>query len=78
VFRSSNPDVSSEVQIMRGTDHPSIVKLYAFSESAEYYYLILECQCSLSLKSISSPLNPLEISDGGWRVVPSNRQADVF
>ena len=33
---------------MRGTDHPSIVKLYAFSESAEYYYLILERQCSLS------------------------------
>jgi len=27
---------------MRGTDHPSIVKLYAFSESAEYYYLVLE------------------------------------
>lgn len=33
---------------MRGTDHPSIVKLYAFSESAEYYYLILECQYFLS------------------------------
>ena len=30
---------------MRGIDNPSIVKLYAFSESAEYYYLILECQC---------------------------------
>lgn len=29
---------------MRGTDHPSIVKLYAFSESAEHYFLVLECQ----------------------------------
>ena len=34
---------------MRGTDHPSIVKLYSFSESAEYYYLVLECQCVPSL-----------------------------
>ena len=31
---------------MRGIDHSSIVKLYAFSESAEYYYLVLERQCS--------------------------------
>jgi hypothetical protein len=29
---------------MRGTDHPSIVRLYAFSESAEFYYLVLERQ----------------------------------
>ena len=33
---------------MRGIDHPAIVKLYAFSESAEYYYLVLERQCPLS------------------------------
>jgi hypothetical protein len=32
---------------MRGTDHPSIVKLFAFSESAEYYYLVLERQYPL-------------------------------
>lgn len=48
LIRSPSPDVRSEVQIMRGIDHPSIVKLYAFSESAEHYYLILERQCSLS------------------------------
>ena len=30
---------------MRGIDHPSIVKLYAFSESAEHYFLVLERQC---------------------------------
>lgn len=27
---------------MRGTNHPSIVKLYAFFESMDYYFLILE------------------------------------
>jgi len=31
-----------EVQIMRGTNHPSIVKLYSFSESQEHYFLVLE------------------------------------
>ena len=46
LYLAPNLDVQSEVQIMRGIDHPSIVKLYAFSESAEYYYLVLERQCS--------------------------------
>lgn len=32
----------SEVQIMRGTNHPSIVKLISFSESLDYYFLVLE------------------------------------
>jgi hypothetical protein len=27
---------------MRGLQHPGIVKLLQFSESAEYYYLVLE------------------------------------
>jgi hypothetical protein len=27
---------------MRGLQHPGIVKLSQFSESAEYYYLVLE------------------------------------
>ncbi|KAG1715953.1 hypothetical protein ID866_1242 [Astraeus odoratus] len=31
-----------EVQIMRGINHPSIVKLLSFSESPEYYFLVLE------------------------------------
>ncbi|KAG9317615.1 kinase-like domain-containing protein [Chiua virens] len=31
-----------KVQIMRGMNHPSIVKLISFSESLDYYFLILE------------------------------------
>jgi len=49
---------------MRGIDHPSIVKLHAFSESAEYYYLILERQYSPSLKLFSSELVEIQ----SWRV----------
>jgi serine/threonine protein kinase len=55
LYLAPPPDVQSEVQIMRGTDHPSIVKLYAFSESAEYYYLVLECQCFLLSRCHSVP-----------------------
>lgn len=34
---------------MRGTNHPSIVKLYSFSESQEHYFLVLEGRdCDLS------------------------------
>jgi Protein kinase domain. len=36
-------DLQTEVQIMRGTNHPSIVKLISFSESPERYFLVLEC-----------------------------------
>ncbi|PPQ65216.1 hypothetical protein CVT26_000193 [Gymnopilus dilepis] len=32
----------TEVQIMRGTNHPSIVKLFSFSESPEHYFLVME------------------------------------
>ena len=32
---------------MRGIDHPSIVKLISFSESAEYYFLVLERQSDI-------------------------------
>ncbi|KAL3425268.1 CAMK/CAMK1 protein kinase [Phlyctema vagabunda] len=35
-------NILKEVQIMRGLDHPNIVKLVAFSESKQYYYIILE------------------------------------
>lgn len=31
-----------EVQIMRQIDHPNIVKLVQFSESRQYYYIVLE------------------------------------
>ncbi|KAF9057736.1 kinase-like domain-containing protein, partial [Panaeolus papilionaceus] len=35
-------NILKEVQIMRATSHPSIVKLYSFSESPEHYFLVLE------------------------------------
>ncbi|KAG0705506.1 kinase-like domain-containing protein [Suillus ampliporus] len=35
-------NILKEVQIMRATNHPSIVKLISFSESPEYYFLVME------------------------------------
>lgn len=35
-------NILKEVQIMRGIDHPGIVKLLSFFESDEHYFLILE------------------------------------
>ncbi|KAK4144441.1 kinase-like domain-containing protein [Dichotomopilus funicola] len=35
-------NILKEVQIMRQIDHPNIVKLVDFSESRQYYYIILE------------------------------------
>ncbi|TDL29461.1 Pkinase-domain-containing protein [Rickenella mellea] len=35
-------NILKEVQIMRGTNHPGIVKLLSFSESDEHYFLVLE------------------------------------
>lgn len=39
---SQRANILKEVQIMRGINHPSIVKLLSFSESTEYYFLVLE------------------------------------
>ncbi|KAL3472215.1 kinase-like domain-containing protein [Aspergillus californicus] len=35
-------NILKEVQIMRQIDHPNIVKLINFSESRQYYYIVLE------------------------------------
>jgi serine/threonine protein kinase len=35
-------NILKEVQIMRGISHPSIVKLYSFSESETHYFLVME------------------------------------
>ncbi|KAL7421692.1 MAPK-activated protein kinase Srk1 [Cryptotrichosporon argae] len=35
-------NILKEVQIMRGIDHPGVVKLYGFFESEEFYFLVLE------------------------------------
>lgn len=35
-------NILKEVQIMRNLDHPNIVKLIDFSESRQYYYIVLE------------------------------------
>ncbi|OAX42918.1 Pkinase-domain-containing protein [Rhizopogon vinicolor AM-OR11-026] len=35
-------NILKEVQIMKGTNHPSIVRLISFSESPEHYFLVME------------------------------------
>ncbi|CDO74116.1 hypothetical protein BN946_scf185043.g166 [Trametes cinnabarina] len=39
---SQRANILKEVQIMRGINHPAIVKLLAFFESPEHYFLVLE------------------------------------
>ncbi|POS83742.1 hypothetical protein EPUL_005319, partial [Erysiphe pulchra] len=35
-------NIMKEIAIMRGLDHPNIIKLIKYSESEQYYYIILE------------------------------------
>ena len=35
-------NILKEVQIMRALDHPNVVSLVDFSESRQYYYIVLE------------------------------------
>lgn len=39
---------------MRGTNHPSIVKLISFSESQEHYFLVMERMCDCDLSCVSN------------------------
>jgi len=61
---------------MRGINHPSIVKLLSFSESTEYYFLVLER--ASPLYSVTIAICQLYFSDGGWRAIPPNCQTYVF
>lgn len=40
--RRQRANILKEVQIMRQLDHENIIKLIEFSESKQYYYIILE------------------------------------
>ncbi|KAG9051040.1 hypothetical protein FS837_000148 [Tulasnella sp. UAMH 9824] len=40
--QSQRANILKEVQIMRGINHPNVVKLISFTESQEHYFLVLE------------------------------------
>ena len=51
---------------MRGTNHPSIVKLFSFSESPEHYFLVMERTCaSPMLRSAADLLYSSLVMEGG-------------
>jgi hypothetical protein len=54
---------------MRQISHPSIVKLISFSESDEYYFLVLERKF---FHLFIHPLCDITFSFGGWGAVPPN------
>ena len=55
---------------MRGINHPAIVKLLSFSESDEYYYLVLER--TQERDPVRHTMLTPECSDGGRRALPPN------
>ena len=42
ILQPQRANILKEVSIMRNLDHPNIVQLVEFSESRQYYYIILE------------------------------------
>lgn len=50
---------------MRGTSHPSIVKLFAFSESPDHYFLVMECTSPLPFLVSCLSLNSNLVMEGG-------------
>lgn len=52
---------------MRGLNHPSIVKLLAFSESDEHFFLVLECTPSIPVDLLNTGdlTAPLIVMEGG-------------
>lgn len=63
---------------MRGINHPSVVKLVSFSESQEHYFLVLERMSSYLSACHSTNGLSLFRSDGRWRTLPPDRQADLL
>lgn len=70
-------NILKEVQIMRGLNHPGIVRLLNFTESSNHYYLTLE-YVQPALSTSSGPAADVTFSsqvDGRRRAVPPNCQA---
>ena len=51
---------------MRGTNHPSIVKLLSFSESPDHFFLVLERMCPIIVRRLQLQTLFFFVSHGGW------------
>ena len=62
---------------MRGINHPAIVKLLAFFESPEHYFLVLERTSNVVLYGPKIVLTSIQ-SDGRRRTLPPDRKVDLL